>query len=121
VAKVSIEGSRKDFYVAEKDVWEITARIITERQRREITPVREHLEAFRTSLFEGREGTRCEDLEGEERAFCERLEQLTDLMEVFEGFSQALLPFVQRQNVPMIRQFVQMAREINESGAPQRD
>ena len=38
VSRVSRPGSRKDFYTAEKDVWEIAALIIRERRHRDLAP-----------------------------------------------------------------------------------
>jgi DNA-binding transcriptional regulator GbsR (MarR family) len=113
--KVHRAGSRKDFYEAEKDVWHITAQIIKERERREIKPVREQLEECRDLLKD--EDDRCEDLPAREEQLCRRLENLTDLMEVFEGFFQALLPFVQEKNVPMMKRLIRLADMLEEEEA----
>src|SRR5690606_31485744 len=43
--KTQRPGSRKDFYVAEGDIWRLTATIIEERRRREIQPVERALRA----------------------------------------------------------------------------
>jgi DNA-binding transcriptional regulator GbsR (MarR family) len=39
VNKVLIPGERKEFFTAEKDIWEIAKRVAKERKRREIEPV----------------------------------------------------------------------------------
>lgn len=39
VQKVSIVGERKEFFSAEKDVWELVKQITKERKKREIEPV----------------------------------------------------------------------------------
>jgi DNA-binding transcriptional regulator GbsR (MarR family) len=39
VEKVSKQGERKDYFVAEKDMWEITRRIVRERRKRELEPI----------------------------------------------------------------------------------
>jgi len=44
IEKVAIEGNRKDYYTAEKDVWNIVAILIEERQQREIAPIHQSLE-----------------------------------------------------------------------------
>ena len=104
VQKVHLPGSRKDFYTAEKDVWQITAQIIKERERREIQPVMQQLQECRDLLTAA--GTA---LPEKERVFGERIEKLMQLMEVFEGFSRALLPFIQEENAPLIKAFIQFA------------
>lgn len=119
VRKVHQPGSRKDYYVAEKDVWYITAQIVRERERREIGPVMQQLEECRDTLT-GTPGTEdCSDLSPQEQQFCERIENLMELMTVFDGFFQSLLPFVQKRNVPMIRQFIALAESMK--GGPSQD
>lgn len=111
VRKVHQTGSRKDFFWAEKDVWHITAQIIKERERREIQPVRQQLQDCRDVLTDG---GACGDLpEGEEHVLCERFENLMRLMEVFEGFSSALLPLVQEENGPMMKKLVKVAEALH--------
>ena len=39
VHKVLIPGERKEFFVAEKDIWEIAKKVAKERKRRELEPV----------------------------------------------------------------------------------
>jgi DNA-binding transcriptional regulator GbsR (MarR family) len=117
VRKVHQPGSRKDFFAAEKDVWEITARIIREREKREIKPVVEQLQECRDLLTDGASMQACHDLPETERVLCERIDNLLDLMQVFEGFSSALLPYVQRRNVHLIKQFIELASALQEQAA----
>lgn len=51
VSKELIPGDRKEYFVAEKDIWEIARRIAKERKRREIEPVLKVLEQLKK--FEG--------------------------------------------------------------------
>ncbi|MFT4605192.1 MAG: hypothetical protein ACI9W4_001931 [Rhodothermales bacterium] len=46
------------------------------------------------------------ELSNAERHFCERLDNLMKLMEVFEGLSNTLTPPIQAQNVDLLRQLV---------------
>lgn len=115
VQKVHLPGSRKDFFTAEKDVWQITAQIIRERERREIQPVMQQLQECRTLLAGGEAA--CEALPEKERLFCERIDKLMQLMEVFEGFSRALLPFIQEDNAPLIQAFIQFAQTYHPAPA----
>lgn len=112
VDKVHLSGSRKDFYVAKKDVWHITAQIIRERERREIKPVKEQLRGFRDHLRPP-EAASCDEFDDERDAeLCRRLQNLIELMEVFEGFFEALLPLVKAHNAPTIRKLIQIARTL---------
>lgn len=113
VRKVQRPGSRKDFYTAEKDVWELSARIVRERKRREVRPVREQLTACRAEVTAGNGS-----LTEEERRYCERLDSLIDLMDVFDGFTETIIPLIQQRNVPLIRQLVSFARTL---GTPDED
>jgi DNA-binding transcriptional regulator GbsR (MarR family) len=114
VSKVHQLGSRKDFYVAEKDVWKIAATIIEERQRREIQPVQDALDDV-TRQFAQEEG-----LSGEERVFAERIGKLTELMHTFEDVTGALLPFLQERNRTKIQRLTQLASTLRrgKKGAP---
>lgn len=117
VRKVHIPGSRKDFYTAEQDVWEITSQIIRERERREIQPVMQQLDECRAILTgtpPAEASADVADLSGPERQFYERIENLRQLMEVFEGFSQALLPFIQKRNGLMLKQLIEFAASFQE-------
>lgn len=106
--KRQVEGSRKDFFVAEKDVWTITTRIIRERQRREIQPVVKQIEACRAAVTpeDGAPGG------GEQQQFAERMDNLLELMDLLEGVTQALLPLVQNQNVEQVRKLVAVASKL---------
>lgn len=44
VYKELVPGDRKEYFVAEKDIWEIAKRVARERKRREIEPVRRVLD-----------------------------------------------------------------------------
>ncbi len=44
VNKVLVPGERKEYFTAEKDIWEIAKRVAKERKRREIEPVLKVLE-----------------------------------------------------------------------------
>ncbi|MCH2230608.1 MAG: transcriptional regulator [Crocinitomicaceae bacterium] len=43
IYKVSKTGDRKEYFEAEKDMWEVMKRIAKERKRREIEPLKFHL------------------------------------------------------------------------------
>lgn len=113
VAKTRPSGSRKDYYEAEKDVWQITARIIEERQRREVHPVRSHLEECADLLVE--EGESIDERPEAEQVLHRRFANLIDLVKVFEGVSEALLPLVRNENVDQIEQLLRVALQLGNS------
>ena len=104
VRKVHQSGSRKDFYTAEKDVWKITARVVKEREKREIQPVMQQLQECREMLVQDDAG----NLSDEEQQFCDRIDNLIELMEVFEGFSKALFPFIRERSIAEAKQLIEL-------------
>jgi len=123
VEKTTVSGSRKDHYVAETDVWQVTARIIEERERREVRPVKEQLRTVAQSLIP--DDGAIEERPAADQQLHHRLQKLIDLMEMFEGVSEALLPLVKNRNETLIRQLIVAARALDqgpaapdESGAP---
>jgi DNA-binding transcriptional regulator GbsR (MarR family) len=113
VAKTQRSGSRKDYYEAEKDVWQITARIIEERQRREVHPVRSQLEDCADLLVDPDETI--EDRPEAEQVLHRRFANLIDLMKVLEGVSEALLPLVRNKDVDQIEQLLEIALRLKEA------
>ena len=119
--KTAVPDSRKDHYVAEKDVWKVTARIIEERERQEVRPVREHLQGVADHLVP--EGTSIEDRPEADQQLYDRLSQLVDLIEMFEHVTEALLPLVKKENEPLLRRLVRLAESLadSEPGGPEAD
>ncbi len=107
VKKVQRPGSRKDYYTAENDVWELAARIVRERKRREVLPIRDELQACREELESGDA-----PLSTSEVQYRERLDSLIELMDVFDGFTETIIPLIQQRNLPLIRQLVAFARTL---------
>lgn len=112
VRKTQRSGSRKDFYVAEKDVWQITARIIEERQRREIYPVQDRLRSCDQLLVDETENL--DERPTAEQVLHRRFVNLIELMEVFEGLSNALLPLVKNREVDLLKQLLLFAQSLEE-------
>ena len=115
VRKTHQLGSRKDFFVAETDVWAITTTIIEERQRREIQPVQRALDEVAGSLKEGG------DLSEAESAVAQRVDELTEFMAVFDSVTGALLPLLRGRHAEKVMKLVGFAsrlRGASEGGAP---
>jgi DNA-binding transcriptional regulator GbsR (MarR family) len=95
VRKVNIPPSRKDYYVAEKDLWLISSRIIEERHRREVKPVEAALGATIEALEQAGER---EPLTDQEAIFVERMQRMHRFMEVFDDLTEAMLPLLRERN-----------------------
>ena len=108
VTKTRQPGSRKDFYEAETDVWRITARIIQERQRRELYPVQAEVEACRDLVEPSDQDAPTE----REEMLHKRLSNLIELIEVVDSVSEALLPLVKARDENTLQRLVEMARLI---------
>lgn len=108
VSKQRLPNSRKDYYEADTNVWRITARIIEERQRRELQPVQTQLEDCRAQLPDPDDDAATPRTD----MLRERLDALIELMEAFESVSEVLLPLVQRNDTDTLAQLVQMARLV---------
>jgi DNA-binding transcriptional regulator GbsR (MarR family) len=109
--KEKVEGSRKDHYRAETDVWRATARIIEERERREVRPVQEQLRTLADHLVP--DGQSLADRPTADRALHRRIHAVVDLIEVFEEVSAALLPLVRRRDEELIRRLSALAASLS--------
>lgn len=103
INKVHFKGKRKDFYTAEKDVWNIVAVLIHERQQREIAPIQENLVGC-LELFETGE-----ELTEEEADFKERIESFIEFLEMFDRFTKAMLPYINKKNLKFLKKLVKLA------------
>jgi len=104
VHKVHLPGKRKDFFTSEKDLWTTAARIIGERQKREISPIKKTLNQCREILDADSAGT------AEVKNFKERLDGFTEFLQLFNDFSEAVLPYISEKNVDQIKGIVDMAK-----------
>ncbi|MFV1882971.1 MAG: GbsR/MarR family transcriptional regulator [Balneola sp.] len=108
IHKVQYKGDRKDYYSAETDVWKIVSTIIRERQQREIAPIRAELKECIKTLESG--GLNDE----ESKEFKKRIENYNDFLEMFERFTDALLPYINKKNLGFLKQLIKLV-EVKES------
>lgn len=101
--KVHFKGKRKDYYTADKDVWSIVATIVRERQQREVAPIRQNLEEC-LEVFEANHS-----MTREEAEFQERIENFIRFLEMFERFTAAMLPYINKKNLKFLKQLVKLA------------
>ena len=108
IKKVNYPRDRKDYYSAETDIWKIVSTIIRERQQREIAPIRAELQECIKTLEEG-------GLKDQESIdFKERIENYYDFLEMFERFTDALLPYINKKNLNFLKQLVKLV-EVKEA------
>lgn len=107
VFRIQQPGSRKDYFTAEKDVWNTAARIIKERQEREVAPIRENLMACLAILEKEAIST------PEQIDFKNRLVKFVEFLDVFQNFAGALLPYVSEKNIKSLSKFVKLAQARN--------
>ena len=108
IKKTNFDGDRKDYYTAESDIWKIVSTIIRERQMREIAPIRAELQECINTLEKGG----MDDAESIE--FKQRIENYNDFLEMFERFTDALLPYINKKNLGFLKQLVKLV-EVKES------
>jgi DNA-binding transcriptional regulator GbsR (MarR family) len=84
VEKVTKLGERKEFFVAEKDMWEVTRRIVRERRKRELEPIFKILDELKQveaqTPEEAQKTAHFIKITEEISAFAERAEQAIDMM-----------------------------------------
>ena len=115
IHKVQFEGDRKDYFSAETDVWKIVNTIIRERQQREIAPIHNRIEECIT-LLEG-DDTGDFELDPASQEFKERIQNYNDFLVMFERFTTALLPFITKKNLTLLKQlvrFVEAKERLND-------
>jgi DNA-binding transcriptional regulator GbsR (MarR family) len=96
------DGSRKEYFIAEKDVWVIASIIIQERQYRELAPVKQNLIEC-LALLEKEETTNT-------AVFRERIEDFIKVLDLFEEFSAALLPYVESKKLGALKALLSLAK-----------
>ena len=107
IHKVDIKGERRDYFSADKDVWGAASKIIRERQKLEISPIRTNLRECLNILEQDAEQSK------QNQDFKERIEDFLNLLELFEDFSHAILPYVTQKNLKSLRKLVNLALKRN--------
>lgn len=80
IYKESIAGDRKEYFRAEKDMWEVAKRIVKERKRREIEPLQQHLAELKKV-----------DQSYESISFVATIENIERLVSRLDGLSETLM------------------------------
>lgn len=82
VYKESFPGDRREYFRAEKDMWEVAKRITKERKRREIEPLRQHLKEL--SVVDGEDSA-------EKQEFEQTIANINRLVSKLDGMTDALM------------------------------
>ncbi len=89
VRRTHLPGDRKEYYVAEQDVWKMFRTIVRERKKREIDPL---LEALRDCRAESTVPARPRDIEAASaEQHNRRLDELLNFMHLFDALSQRFI------------------------------
>ena len=81
-------GDRKEYFEAERDVWQMFENIIRERRRREVQPIIETLERCLRMVDEGKKGLRGQPRK--EADACRK--RYTDILEFCETMNTLFVP-----------------------------
>lgn len=87
------KDTRKEHFIAEKDVWTLCARIVQERNDKEIQPVVALLHDLSTSL-DTHAGEAARTLTNEEAEFQRNLKDMSAFLQVFQTLMHKMLPLL---------------------------
>jgi DNA-binding transcriptional regulator GbsR (MarR family) len=108
VHKVNRADTRKDYFEAEKDIWELTRNIILKRQQLELKPVTDSLAEIAESLKEGETPT--EELSEQDYAFYKNLYAMAEFLELFNEMTSRLTPLLENKDVDQVRNLIQLLK-----------
>lgn len=95
VRRVNLTGERRDFYIAEDDIWSMLFRIASERKKREFDPA---LSALRKVLDStGKDDELVRERLGELEEILRAMDRLLQRFLASEGASRAMLKFLSAQ------------------------
>jgi DNA-binding transcriptional regulator GbsR (MarR family) len=80
VYKTSVPGDRKEFFVAEKDMWEVAKRITRERKRREIEPLMHHLNRLKQVEDSGEQSEKFIDMVNDIERLVGRMDKASETL-----------------------------------------
>lgn len=95
VRRVNLTGERRDFYIAEDDIWSMLFRIASERKKREFDPALSALRKVRDST--GKDDELLRERLGELEEILRAMDRLLQRFLASEGASRAMLKFLSAQ------------------------
>lgn len=92
VRRTHLPGDRKEYYLAEQDVWKMFRTIVRERKKREIDPLLEALRDCRAPSAVPASPARPRDIEAASaEQHNRRLDELLNFMHLFDALSQRFI------------------------------
>jgi DNA-binding transcriptional regulator GbsR (MarR family) len=86
IERTNVKGDRKEYFIAEKDIWKIATMIVNERRKREVEPILKALKQVKDIEPKSADKTEIRQFTD----FIESLENFTGTIDgVFEKFCRA--------------------------------
>lgn len=106
VRKVNLpeQPTRKEHFEAEKDVWNLTSRVVRERAEKEIAPVPAVLQEVVTDLEANTAGA----LSREAEEFKRNVEAMASFLRLFNTLMERILPLLENRNQKQIEQLIKL-------------
>lgn len=101
VKKVSIEGSRKEYFEAERDMHLVATVIIRQRQTKELEPINNLLNEVLTLIRYNQDETP-RTLSPEEKEYESKILDILNFLELFSNVSMAMLPLLSKRKLQLI-------------------
>lgn len=99
IRKIDRKDARRDFFTAERDMWNLTDRIIGERLRREIDPVDISIKVLAQSLDDVSEFSKDNNDLSDITEFRENLLQMAEFVKIFNEIMELILPLIRSKNI----------------------
>ncbi len=82
IYKQTKPGDRKEYFIAEHDIWQIAVRIITERKKREIMPAKQTVKVLMNNTADAKDAEQLhiKTMLSELSSFIEQMDSLSDLL-----------------------------------------
>jgi len=111
IKKVNVEGSRKEYFEAERDMFVVSTTIIKQRQVRELEPINKLLQDILQILRYDAEGN-IRTLTFEEKEYEKKILEIVDFLELFNSVSLAMLPLLSKKKLEMINKIHKLISNI---------
>lgn len=111
IKKVSVEGSRKEYFEAERDMYVVSTTIIKQRQIRELEPINRLLQDILQILHYDKQGE-IRAMSFEEKEYEKKIIEIVNFLELFNSVSMAMLPLLSKKKLEMINKIHKLISNI---------
>lgn len=112
IRKVEQEGTRRDFFVAEKDVWELSYHIVQERRQREVLPLLDRIGQIESAVKRTAEESE-RDLNEKELEFIGNVQQMSEFLQLLEGMAQKFVPLLKDKQLLQLSELLNMFAKVS--------